>query len=147
MSRTRRRRLRLASSPNLNGNVLLMKMKGKIIILAILAVLALYVVGYAILSSQGQYVPGAWGGSWVKQYVWAPRGFVSGPAGTQWHRLPVYFFLPAWWVDQHFVHTLDRASEDKVPINRTLDEAFRKGREQNQRLEAIGDPESPQPQP
>ena len=94
--------------------------------------LGLYFGAYVMLSVQGTYVPLAWGVSWVKVYAWAPRGFASGPAGTEWHPVLVYSFLPLWGLDRHLWHTEDRMDEGKYPVNRKLDEAFEKERQQNQ---------------
>ncbi len=111
-----------------------MKMKRKTIILTVGALLGLYVGSYAVLSSHGQYVPGGWGLGWVKWYVWAPYGFVSGPAGTGQRRFIQTVYLPLWQVDWRLIHTSDRAGEGKLPINTMLDDALQKRlrqREQN----------------
>ena len=100
--------------------------------------LLLYIGSYATLSSQGQYVPGAWGLGWVKLYIWAPRGFVSGSMGTDQNSLLQSIFLPLWWIDMRIVHTSDEAHDAKHPINTTLDDELQKQSkimEQNKTIE------------
>ena len=112
-----------------------MKTKTKLIIKRAIPILVIYVTSYAILSAQGQYVPRVIGLNRVKQYVWAPRGFVSGPAGIKWKRLLVYGFLPTFWIDQHFIHISDLANDGKHSINTTLEETIEKGSKQNQAIQ------------
>jgi len=108
-------------------DVLLMKMKKRILLTCITAFLLLYVGSYALLSSQGQYVPGAWGLGWVKWYIWAPHGFVSGPMGTEHNRTLQGMFLPLWWIDMQCIHTSDQLPDERYPINTKLDDELRKG--------------------
>ena len=96
----------------------------------------LYIGSYAVLSSQGQYVPRAWGLAWVKWYVWAPRGFVSGPMGTGQNRVLQILYLPLWGIDMQLLHKSDQLPDKKYPINTTMEQAFEKGREQNKVLDA-----------
>jgi len=105
--------------------------------------LLVYVGMYAHLSSAGQFVPGSWGLGWVKHYVWAPRGFVAGPAGTEQRRLLQAVFLPLWWVDMRFIHPSEKAYGEDYPINTVLDDELSKQLEewkQNQAVEATADP-------
>jgi hypothetical protein len=125
-----------------------MKMKREVIILTAGAVLGLYIGSYAFLSSHGQYVPGAWGLGWVKLYIWAPHGFVSGPTGTENNRFLQAAYFPLWQIDWRLIHTPDKASERKHPINTMLDDALQKRlhqREQNQASQTIG-AKAPQPE-
>lgn len=89
-------------------------------------VMLVYIGTYVILSSAGQYVPGSWWLGWVKHYIWAPHGFVAGPAGIEQRRLPQMLFLPLWWVDMRFVHSSSKAGDDQYPINTLLDEELQK---------------------
>jgi hypothetical protein len=101
-------------------------MTRKILTITIVALLALYVVSYMWLSSKGEYVPSSWGLAWVKGYVWAPRGFVSGPMGLQWNRQLQTFFLPLWWADVRFIHTWSKAGLREYPINTALDDRLQR---------------------
>jgi len=125
-----------AQNPDLD--VLLKEMKCKITITAVVAILMLYVGSYAVLSSQGQYVPGGWGLGWVKWYIWAPRGFTSGPMDVEQDRFLQTIFLPLWFVDMRLIHTSDKAHDDKYPINTKLDDELQKGlkeMEQNNQIQ------------
>ena len=102
-----------------------MNKKRKIILAMIMALLA-YIGSYMILSVQGQYVPKAWGLYWVKFYWWAPRGFVSGPAGIEARPAFYYFFFPLWVFDIRLVHTYDKVNDGIHPINTTLNDALQK---------------------
>ena len=113
-----------------------MKMKTKLFMKRAIPILVIYVTSYAILSAQGRYVPRLTDQNGVvEQYVWAPRGFVSRGAGTNWRHLLVYGFLPAFWIDQHFIHYSDLADDGKHPINTTLEEAIKKEIKQNQAIQ------------
>jgi hypothetical protein len=98
----------------------------KLGIAGLTAAFLLYVGSYAVLSSGGQFVPGSWGLGWVKHYVWAPRGFVAGPAGIEQRRALQVIFLPLWLVDMHFVHTSDKAYSEDYPVNTVLDDQLSK---------------------
>ena len=103
--------------------------KALIITTAILLLLA-YTGSYMALSRQGEYVPACWGLGWVKWYVWAPRGFVSGPWGIKQNRLWQTIFLPLWVIDRHVIHTDDKADRGKYPINTRLDQVLHQQLEQ-----------------
>jgi hypothetical protein len=115
--------------------------KRKLAIAGLTAAFLLYVGSYAVLSSGGQFVPGGWGLGWVKHYVWAPRGFVAGPAGIEQRRALQVIFLPLWLVDMHFVHTSDKAYSEDYPVNTVLDDQLSKRLEeweQNQAVQRTG---------
>jgi hypothetical protein len=98
----------------------------------------LYVASYAVLSSKGQYVPGLWHLSWVESYIWAPRGFVSGPEGIKQNRLLQCGYFPLWWMDLLLMHRSDHALNGKYPVNTLFDAELRKSEkifEQNQKAE------------
>jgi len=86
----------------------------------------LYICSYVTLSSRGCYVPAGWGLSWVKWYNWAPQGFASGPAGIEYNRALMLFYLPLWLMGTKFVHTQEKADNGQYPINRVLDAELRK---------------------
>jgi hypothetical protein len=114
-------------------------MKKKIILASVASFLVLYVGSYALLSYQGQYVPGAWGLGWVKWYIWAPRGFASGPMGTEHNRSMQVVFLPLWWIDMQLVHKSDQVPHERYPINTKLDDELQKRLkqlEQNKSMQA-----------
>jgi hypothetical protein len=105
------------------------------------AMLLFYVVSFMILSSLGQYVPSSWGAGWVKSYIWAPRGFVSGPTGRDQNRLVQNCYLPLWWIDTRLVHKSDHARDGKYPINTLLDSQLQIGEkifEKNQMVQRTG---------
>lgn len=115
-----------------------MKKKYKLLLIMTAISFAGYIGSYTVLSSQGQYVPCVWGIGRVKHYIWAPRGFVSGPEGVTSHRGIQYAYLPLWWIDMKLVHTHDKAEGGKFPINKTLDDNLRKQLdelEQNKEME------------
>lgn len=91
------------------------------------SLVAIYVGSYLVLSSQGKYVPTGWGLAWVKNYGWAPRGFVSGTYGTDQNRLPQLIFMPLWLIDMRFVHTSENAMSGRFPINTLLDDQLQRG--------------------
>jgi len=116
-----------------------MKMKKNIILPSVAALLVLYMGSYALLSSLGQYVPGCWGLGWVKWYIWAPRGFVSGPMGTEHNRTLPVMFLPLWWIDMQLVHKSDQLPDERYPINKKLNDKLElrlKQLEQNKPMQA-----------
>jgi hypothetical protein len=96
-------------------------------VLLLPGLLAIYVGAYLVLSLQGQYVPVGWGLAWVKDYDWAPRGFASGPFGTDQNRLAQMIFTPLWTIDKRFIHTSEKAESGRYPINTALDDHLRRG--------------------
>ena len=98
--------------------------KNRKIILAMITALLAYIGSYLILSVQGHYVPCTWGAGFVKSYWWAPRGFVSGPAGIQQRFVLVIGFLPLWVIDYKLVH--NKPFTDMHSVNMTLDDELRK---------------------
>lgn len=92
-------------------------------------ILALYIGIYAVLSSQGSYVPTAFGPRHVKGYSWAPRGFVSGKYGLEWNERLRISFLPLWIIDHRLFHTWDGAYKDIYPVNSALSESMERERE------------------
>ena len=89
--------------------------------------LAIYLGAYGVLSLQGQYVAAGWGLAWVKDYHWAPRGFVSGAFGTEQSRFLHLIFQSLWAIDKRFIHTSENAMSGRDPINTTLDQQLQKG--------------------
>lgn len=113
-----------------------MKKRTRTAFTTIAAAVLLYVGSYAALSWQGEYVPEAWGLGWVKDYTWAPYGFVSGQYGVEWHRLPRLVFLPLWVCDTRLVHTWDKAHDGKYPINTALNTVLQKRLEQYEKTQS-----------
>jgi hypothetical protein len=96
-------------------------------VLMLPGLLAIYAGSYLVLSLQGQYVPAGWGLAWVKDYHWAPRGFVSGSYGTDQNRTPQVIFMPLWVIDKRFLHTSEKAMSGRYPVNKRLDDQLQRG--------------------
>src|SRR5438128_865405 len=114
-----------------------MKTRRKVAVGLLVALLLLYSGSYMGLSFAGQYVLNSWGLGWVKQYIWAPHGFVAGATGTQQRRSLQKLFFPLWWVDVRLVHTSEKASGNAYPINTTLDDQLSKQLEHWEQNQAV----------
>ena len=84
------------------------------------ALLAAHTLVYLVLSLNGRYEPMGWGLSGVKDYQWAPVGFVKD---FKWRMPMIWIFLPDWEVDRFFWHTEDRMYDGKLPANRIAEQA------------------------
>jgi len=73
-----------------------------------------YVGSYIILSVQGRFEPAAFGLNGVKAYIWAPRGFLSH---FRWNQTLRAAYMPIYWLDTRFWHTMDDAYTDRYPVN------------------------------
>ena len=99
-----------------------MKPRSKILI-AVIALLVVYVGSYIVLSVFGQYEPTVWGLFEVKGktvyapkyafYEWAPYGFVN--EDLHWNHKICFPFLPLWAIDQRIWHDTDSRWKGKYP--------------------------------
>ena len=107
-----------------------MRVFSKRIRIAALALLAVYVGTYCLLTRYGRYEAGDWGINGPKSYQWAPWGFVDKMGDTpphpnrypypHWKTPPLLVFLPLWEADRFLWHTRDLATSGRYPAN--LDE-------------------------
>ena len=89
------------------------------IVLAIAALFALYIGTYVSRSLGGRYEPVTIGLHHVTNYAWAPTGFVTN---FKWHRRPMIFYHPLYYLDCHYWHNYDDAWTDKYPVNKVDDQ-------------------------
>lgn len=69
---------------------------------------------YFWLSLHGRYEPMVVGWAGVKNYMWAPRGFVDD---FVWNEKLMSAFTPLFFIDTRLWHTSRKAREGKYPIN------------------------------
>jgi hypothetical protein len=86
----------------------------KIATLSLGLLLIAYVAGYLFLSLDGRYEPAAIGLNGVKQYQWAPCGFVQE---FRWNRTAMIAFYPLFMLDRFFWHTPDEADTGRYLVN------------------------------
>lgn len=67
----------------------------------LVVILCLYTGSYVCLTTQGEYVPGAWGAGHVKHYEWAPLYFCRGHV---WNRTLMYAYSPLYAADRNYWH-------------------------------------------
>jgi hypothetical protein len=91
-----------------------MKRLFKALACVIFGVTLIYVGSYVWMSSQGRYEPAVIGIRGVKNYAWAPKGFVTN---YQWSQARYRFYWPLWRLDHEFWHTPDRAYDGRYPIH------------------------------
>ena len=78
------------------------------------SLILIYVGSYCVLSIGGRYEPGLIGLGGVKQYSWAPRGFV---AGFVWQRRPMMLYAPLYFFDERYWHTPEKVDSGRYPVD------------------------------
>jgi hypothetical protein len=81
--------------------------------------LSLYVGSYVLLSLGGRYESASIGLGGVKNYGWAPRGFVDD---FVWDRSLMRVYFPLYQLDVRCWHTYADADSGKYPINEVAPE-------------------------
>lgn len=76
--------------------------------------LLVYISSYLALSLQGRYEPELIGVGVVKQFGWAPRGFVTD---FRWNYTLIAIYFPLYLLDTRLWHTTEAASSDRYPVN------------------------------
>ena len=76
--------------------------------------LFLYICSYLSLSLNGRFEPATIGLNGVKDYRWAPKGFVTD---FKWNSKTMLFYLPLYYIDDKFWHTEDTVSSGKYPVD------------------------------
>jgi len=87
-------------------------------LLGLFIALILYVGCYIPLSIYGRYEPYAIGLDWVKDYGWAPAGYVNN---YKFNRPMFYFFAPLWAIDVRVWHRWDDWDSGKYPVHAPVD--------------------------
>ena len=88
--------------------------RAKRAVMVTVAFILLYVVSYIVLSLNGQFEPSLIGTNGVKEYSWAPSGFVND---YKWNRAYRNTFLPLWFIDTHCWHQWNDAYSGSYPIH------------------------------
>jgi hypothetical protein len=84
-------------------------------VFAIFLLIALYIVVYISISMHGRYEPAFIGCNGVKQYDWAPSGFVNN---YKWNTFMLKLFFPLHAIDLRYWHKTDDSYSGKYPINK-----------------------------
>jgi hypothetical protein len=83
-------------------------------LLVLVALIVAYAGSYLVLSVKGCYEPALIGLGGVKQYSWAPSGFV---VGYEWKRWPAIIYLPLCVLDERLWHTPDKSNSGQYPVD------------------------------
>jgi hypothetical protein len=90
-----------------------------LVVAAVVLLLSVYVSSYVLMSVRGRYEPGAIGLGGVKDYRWAPSGFVDH---FVWDRTLMCVYVPLHQLDVRCWHTDADAERGKYPINEVAPE-------------------------
>ena len=77
-------------------------------------VLIAYLGVYISLSIRGRYEPVLIDPAGVKQYDWAPKGFVQN---FKWSHFSIRFYYPLYAIDCRFWHTTSAKETGRYPVN------------------------------
>lgn len=98
-------------------------LKKPILIATVAWALLSYVGTYLWRSMRGRYEPVSIGLNGVKQYHWAPSGFVTE---FRWNQAIMVTYFPLHRLDLHFWHTASDAYSQQYPVNRVAPEDIEK---------------------
>jgi hypothetical protein len=87
----------------------------KAILLILIFGIGVYAGPYLFLSTHGKFEPAIIGLNGVKEYEWAPKGFVHG---YKWNHTLENIYFPLLLADNHCWHTFEESQTTNYPVDR-----------------------------